>query len=303
MPAASTAHAGFFVRTAHILARTVRAFMHDNIAGLGAGLAFYTTLAIAPLLVLSIAVAGVVFNETSAWIRIITEVTRLMGKQAGGALRALQNPHTMTTSKVTTAVGLFTLLFGALGAIRHLRSALNAIWRVESPQHLTWKLILRGRMFSGATVIATGFLLLVSLVASAILSWAGGQTIDHAGLPVVTLQAMNFVASFLVITLLFAIIFKMLPDTDIEWRHVWLGSAATAGLFTGGKGAIGYYLSRASLTSAYGAAGSLVVLLLWAYYTAQIVFIGAELTRIVSLSNGGRDFSRIDTSPRRNPLA
>ena len=294
---------GILRRVGLILFRTGKAFMADNVGSLGAALAFYTTLAIAPLLVLAIAAAGIVFNQAAARDRIITQITQVMGKQAGAALKAIPAPTATTSDKLATAIGAATLVFGALGVFNHLQGALNSIWRVAAPKKgaggkSCGSGCSRARPFS-----LPAFLLLVSLIASAVLSWLGGQAFDRFGLPLFALQALNFSLSFLMITLLFAIIFKMLPDAAMKWRHVWLGSVATASLFTVGKGALGYYLSRASITSAYGAASSLVVLLLWCYYAAQIVFLGAELTRVVALSDGGRDFAALDAAPGFNRLS
>ena len=138
------------------------------------------------------------------------------------------------------------------------------------------------------------------LIASAFLSWLSANTIAHLNLPPLVLQSVNTVISLGMITLLFAVIFRLLPDTRVRWRHVWLGSAFTAVLFTIGKAGLGFYLANASVASAYGAAGSLIVLLLWCYYAAQIIFFGAEFTRVTDQSDGGRDFSHLDRKVRRD---
>jgi membrane protein len=176
---------------------------------------------------------------------------------------------------------------------------LNSIWRVQPAPTVGWRAIVRQRLCSLATVFATGFLLLVSLIASAALSWIGSQAVLRFGLPVLALQVVNNSLSFAVITFLFAVMFRLLPDTHVPWRHVWLGAVVTALLFTVGKSALGLYLARATVTSAYGAAGSVVVLLLWCYYAGQIVFLGAEFTRVTTLSDGGRDFSPLDVDKPR----
>jgi membrane protein len=166
----------------------------------------------------------------------------------------------------------------------------------------TWWHFLQQRLFSLATVMVTGFLLLVSLIASAMLSWLGAQSAQRLGLPVLGLQIVNNAISFGVVTFLFALVFRLLPDTHVRMRHVWIGAAVTALLFTVGKTVLGLYLGRASLTSAYGAAGSLLVLLLWCYYAAQIVFLGAEFTRVTALSDGGRDFTPLKEPAERSRL-
>jgi membrane protein len=282
-----------------ILAKTAHAFFADNVSRLGAALAFYTTLAVAPLLVIAIAAAGIFFRDAEVGQRVVGEIQGLVGPQAGAALKSIQNSAVTSTGTVATLIGVGTLLFGALGVFHHLQAALNSIWRVEAPALGGWRELVRARLFSLATVLVTGFLLLVSLVASAALSWLSSQTVAWFGLPVMALQALNNALSFAMVLLLFALIFKLLPDTHVAWRHVWLGALVTALLFTVGKTLLGYYLGRARVTSAYGAAGSLVALLLWCYYAGQIVFIGAEFTRVASLSNGGRDFTRLSSPAER----
>ncbi|MDI1337739.1 MAG: YihY/virulence factor BrkB family protein [Lacunisphaera sp.] len=298
--AAAVEQVSILRRSGRILAKTVHAFFSDNIAGLGAALAFYTTVAVAPLLVLSIAMAGTVFGASDARQEVIGQIERLAGAQASAAVAAVQNPAGAAQGVFATLLGVGTLIFGTLGVFTHLQNALNAIWRVSPRPAESWWHFLRSRLFSLATVIATGFLLLVSLVASAMLSWLGAQTAERLNLPVFGLEMVNNVISFGVVTSLFALIFRLLPDTTVRMRHVWLGAAVTALLFTGGKSVMGFYLGRASLTSAYGAAGSLLVLLLWCYYAAQIVFLGAEFTRVTALSNGGRDFSPLNQPDERS---
>jgi membrane protein len=277
-----------------IAARTLRAFLDDNITRLGAALAFYTTIAVAPLMVLAIAAAGILFDETTARERVLAEITNLAGSPASAAIQSVQNPVATNTGLVATALSTATLIFGAFGVFQHLQNALNSIWRVETPVGKGWWWFLKRRLFSLATVLVTGFLLLVSLIASAAISWMEARMVGLVELPVALIQIANLFFSLGVVTLLFALIFRLLPDRPIPWRHVWFGAAVTAFLFTAGKTFLSMYLGRAALASAYGAAGSLVVLLLWSYYAAQIVFLGAEFTRVATLSRGGRDFSPLD---------
>lgn len=288
--AAAVEQVGIFRRSGRILAKTIHAFAMDNITRLGAALAFYTTVAVAPLLVLTISMAGTVFGKDDARQQVIWEIERLAGPQASAAVAAVNSPDA-TRGVVATLLGLGTMIFGILGVFNQLQDALNAIWRVPPKPAEGWWDFLKGRLFSLATVIMTGFLLLVSLVASAMLSWFGAQTADRLDLPVFALELVNNIISFVVVTGLFALVFRLLPDTTVKMKHVWIGAGVTALLFTIGKTVLGYYLGRASLTSAYGAAGSLLVLLLWCYYAAQIVFFGAEFTRVTALTNGGRDFT------------
>jgi membrane protein len=299
--AAAVEQVSIIKRSGRISIMTVQAFAADNADRLGAALAFYTTVAVAPLLVLVIAMAGTVFGEGEARQQIIREIEKLAGSQASAAVAAVQSPAATTTGMMATLLGVGTLIFGGLGVFTNLQDSLNVIWRVPPPPINSWWHFLKRRLFSLATVIATGFLLLVSLIVSAVLSWLGTETAQRLGLPVFGLQLLNNVLSFGVVTSLFALIFRLLPDTRVLMRHVWIGAVVTALLFTAGKSLLGIYLGRASLTSAYGAAGSLLVLLLWCYYVAQIVFLGAEFTRVTALSNGGRDFTPLAESDKRGP--
>ena len=295
--------AGIPKRTFRIVVRAVEAFVSDNVSRLGAALAFYTTLAVSPLLVITIAIAGFVFHDGQARQRIMNEVETLAGPAVPKALQTVEPPTMNSTGVLATAVGLAALIYGAVNVFQHLQSALNSIWRVNPVRHRTWTSLLRARLLSFATVLMTGFLLLVSLVVSAVLSWLSVRTVERLGLPMVALHAVDYGLSFAVVALLFALMFKLLPDARIAWRHVWLGAVVTAFLFTVGKGALGLYLGHARVTSTYGAAGSLVALLLWCYYAAQIVFLGAEFTRITALSNGGRDFAAVHEQAKVRRMA
>jgi len=248
---------------------------------------------VAPLMMMSVAVAGVFFQEGVARERVLQEIRSVIGQPAANAVASIESPVNRPEGTLATAVGGITLLFGALGVFRHLHDALNSIWRTMPPKLGFWAGLWR-QVFSLAVVLATGFLLLVSLVLSAGLSWLAGRALQRLEVPLVYFRAINLVLSFGVITLLFALIFRLLPDRHVPWRHVWLGAVVTAVLFSIGKSALGIYLAHAKVGSAYGAAGSVIALLLWCYYAAQIVFLGAEFTRITTLSDGGRDFRPLD---------
>jgi membrane protein len=245
------------------------------------------------LMVLSVAVAGIFLDASEARATVVGEIRSIVGEPAATAVATIENPVTQTSNLAATALGALSLVFGALGVFYHLQDALNSIWRAHPPR-LGWWQMVRYRLTSLAVVVATGFLLLVSLILSAALTWLAARMLNRLDVPVLYLALLNSLLSFAVTILLFALVFKLLPDTTVPWRHVWLGAAVTAGLFTLGKAALGLYLANARLTSAYGAAGSIVALLLWCYYAAQIVFLGAEFTRVTTLSDGGRDFSRLE---------
>jgi membrane protein len=281
------------VRTRRILHRTAVAFLEDSVSRLGAALAFYTTVAVAPLMVLALALAGVFFEESTARESVLNEIRQVVGRPAAEVLGSVQSPLSETEGQLATIVGTVTLVFGAFGVFQHLQDALNSIWRTHAPVSVGLWAIVRRRLFSASVVLATGFLLLVSLILSTALNWMGTHAIGSYQLTARGLEAGNAALSLVGVTVLFALIFKYLPDTRVAWRHVWLGSAVTAVLFTVGKSVMGFYLAHARALSAYGAASSLIALLLWCYYAAQIVFLGAEFTRITAMSDGGRDFTRL----------
>ena len=300
---AELTHSPFGTRVLCILKRTALAFMDDNVTRLGAALAFYTTIAVAPLMVLSVAVAGFFFDEAVARDTVVGEIRSVIGEPAAQAVSTIQSPgERETASLVATVLGVGTLVFGAFGVFRHLQDALNSIWRASPPKLPFWGMV-KYRLFSLGVVLVTGFLLLVSLILSASLNFVAAKAFGHIGLSAIYLELTNVFLSFLAVTFLFALVFKLLPDTRVPWRHVWLGAVVTAGLFTLGKSALAYYLAHASITSAYGAAGSIIALLLWCYYAAQIVFLGAEFTRVTTLSSGGRDFTPLDKPLERVRLA
>lgn len=294
-------HPLFIRRFPRLLWRTLSEFSTDNVSRLGAALAFYTTIAIAPMLVLTIAIAGFFFDSKDvARTRVLGEIENLAGAQASAAVKAVESPTDNHAGRIATIISAVTLLFGAFGVFFHLQDALNTIWHVPPPKEINWWRTLRKRLFSMAMVLVTGFLLLVSLIASALLSWLSENTIARLSIPPLALHTVNIMLSLAVITLLLAVIFRLLPDTRVRWRHVWLGSVFTALLFTVGKTALGIYLANASIASAYGAAGSVIIMLLWCYYAAQIIFFGAEFTRVTDLSEGGCDFSKIERAVPRD---
>jgi membrane protein len=250
---------------------------------LGASLAFYTLLSLAPLLLVVVAIVGLVFGHKAAEQQIIQQVQMLVGTQGAKAIQAvLQGSRNTTHGVIATAVGLVTLFFGASGVLIELQDALNTIWEVPTRTLAGWRKItafIKQRLFSFAIVLAIGFLLVVSLAVSAWIAAIGALSASIVPGEEIVLHIVNALVSFVVITGLFAAIYKIMPDVRIEWRDVMLGGAATSLLFTLGKFALGIYLGKASIASTYGAAASIVVLVIWVYYSGQIFFFGAELTR------------------------
>jgi len=273
-----------FLKTLTVLLRQAgAAWLDDDAPTLGAALAFYTLFSLAPVLIVAVSVAGLVFGDKAAQGEIVRQFQGLMGTQGATAIETiLQSTNQPGLGVLATALSLLAILVGASGAFNELQDALNIIWKVHSTKSF-WRVALRHRVFSLGLVVATGFLLLTSLVITASLSAAERLVGTLLPISIVVLQSMNFVFSFVVITLLFALIFKLIPDTIIPWRDVWMGAAVTSLLFTVGKVLIGFYLGHSALTSAYGAAASLVVFLIWIYYSAQILLFGAELTHVYAL--------------------
>ena len=252
----------------------------DFASSMGAALAYYTVFSIAPLLVIAIAIAALVFGHEIAKQEILAQARDMLGAQGAAGLQAMleraQQPHAGTFASALSAIAL---MFGALGVFNELETDLNKIWKLTTAQPSGIWALLRARLVSFGMIIAIGFLLLVSLIVSAALAaWGKYWAAWFVNIQVV-LQIANFALSFAVITVLFALIYKFLPRTHVRWRDVWVGAAVTALLFTIGKFAIGLYLGRSMVASSYGAAGALAVLLLWVYYAAQIFLLGAEFTK------------------------
>lgn len=249
---------------------------------LGAALAYYTVFSLAPLLLISIALAGFFLGEEAARGQVLNQLSGLIGEQGGQAMQDMvQNANAKpTTGLVASIIGVVTLLFGASGVFGQLQTSLNIVWGVEPKPGRGITGLLKDRFLSFGFILVVGFLLLVSLILTAAITfvaeWLGRMT---PGLEALA-QVLNFVLSFGVITVLFALIFKYLPDAKIAWKDVWLGAVITAALFVLGKFALGLYLGTGSVGSSFGAAGSLIILLLWVYYSAQILFFGAEFTQV-----------------------
>ena len=244
-----------------------------------AALAFYTIFSLAPVLVVVIALAGAVFGEDAVRGRIFTEFQGLMGPDAAHLVQeVLRSAARPSSGRIATLLGIGTLLFGASAVFVQLQDSLNRVWGVAPKPGAVFTTLLRKRLLSFAILLGVGFLLMVSLVLSAALSVLSSRLEALLPMDLSLLQAFNFLLSFVLITLLFALIYRLLPDVRLEGRDVLLGAVATSLLFVLGKTLIGFYLGRATVASAYGAAGSLVVVLLWVYYSSLIFFLGAELT-------------------------
>lgn len=292
----------------HLLKESAVAWSDDYAPSMGAALAYYTLFSLAPLLVIVIAIAGLVFGNEAASGQIHVQLRGLVGDDGAiaiqGLLRSASEP---AGSMAASFVGVLMLLLGATSVFGELQSALDRIWRVPAdPDGFGLWGLLRTRLLSFGMILTIGFLLLVSLVVSAVLSAAGkwwGPAL--AGWESV-LQTVNFAASFVIVTALFALIYKILPRVPVAWPDVWIGSAVTALLFTLGKFLIGLYLGKSTIASSFGAAGSLVALLVWVYYSAQIFLFGAELTWVYAHRYGsmiGKPSPVVPAIPSQDPPA
>jgi membrane protein len=272
-----------------ILRKSFDDWIEDKAPRLGASLAFYAAISIAPLLVIALSIAGFFFGEEAARGEIVDELQSLVGKEGGKAIEEMiENANKPRTGTLAAAFGIATLLFGASGVFGQLQDALNTIWEVKPKSGRGLWGFIKDRFLSLAMVMGVMFLLLVSLLVTAALSTLTALTERLPDAVEWLAPLANFAISFVVIATLFGIMFKWLPDVKIAWRDVWLGAILTALLFTIGKFAIGLYLGRSSTASSYGVAGSFVVLLLWTYYSAQILFFGAEFTQVYANQFGSR---------------
>lgn len=311
-----------------LLKDTFSEWSDDKAPRLGAALAYYTVFSISPLLIIVVAMAGFVFGRDAVQGQIVEQIQGLVGKDGAKVIQTMiQSAHKPSSNVIVTVIGIVTLILGAAGVFNELQDALNTIWKVAPKQgssametirsylktfrrsgfnrpsaqlkSLFRVLIpsLRDRLMSFTVVLGVGFLLLVSLVLSAGLSALGKFLSGLLPGFIHVMQVLNFIVSFGVITVLFAMIYKILPDVEIKWKNVWMGAALTSLLFTIGKFLIGLYIGNSSVASSYGAAGSLVIILIWVYYAAQILFFGAEFTKVYTKMYDPR------TAPQENAIA
>ena len=286
----------------YLIKQSVSAWRDDYAPSMGAAIAYYTLFSIAPLLVIVIAIAGLAFGAEAAQNAIVAQLQGLIGYEGAVAIQGLlKSASEPTRGAISTIIGAVTLVIGATTVFGELQNALDRIWEVPAADKTGGILsLLRRRLLSFGMVLVLGLLMLVSLVLSAALAalgeWWGSLS---AGWEAV-LHAINFAVSFAVITGLFAAIYRIMPRAEIAWGDVWVGAIVTALLFTIGKSLIGLYLGKSAVTSGFGAAGSMVVLLVWVYYSAQIFLLGAEFTWVYAHASGSRATTS-DQQARRGP--
>ena len=267
-----------------IAKRSVQGWLDDGASSMGAALAFYTLFSMAPLLLVAITIAGFWIGREAAQDLLIAQLSELTGpKGAAGIQFLVQATH--GSSYLPAAVGTAVLFVGATTVFNELKNDLDRIWRVHATRPKGFFAVVRRRLLSVAMVLVIGFLMLVSLVASTVISGLGEKIFAGAW---ETVRVLEFASSFLVVMGLFAMIYKMLPSTRVAWGDVWVGAAVTSVLFWLGKLLIGIYLGRAAVGSMFGAAGALVVLVAWVYYSAQVFLLGAEFTRAYAMRHGSR---------------
>ncbi len=270
--------------------QAVNAWIDDYAPSMGAALSYYTLFSIAPLLLIVTALAGMIFGDAAARGEIFGQLRGLMGDQGAAAVeKLLQSADRPHGGLIATATGIAMLLLGATSVFGELQNALDRIWRAPARQKTSgWWYLVHSRLMSFGMILGIAFLLMVSLVVSALLAALGKlwgpafsewETVAHG---------IDIVTSFGIVTLLFAMIYKIIPRVRVAWRDVWIGAAVTSALFAVGKFLIGLYLGKSSVASAFGAAGSLAVMMVWVYYSAQIFLLGAEFTWVYAHSYGSR---------------
>lgn len=268
-------------RSFDLLKTTFQEWSEDNVPRLAAALAYYTAFSIAPMLIVVIAIVGLVYGEQAVEGEIVSQIQSAVGQDAAAVVQdIIKNAYQGGGGVISTIISVGALLLGALGVFDQLQMALNKIWDASPDTTSGWWLIVRRKLISFGMILVVGFLLLVSLLASAFIATLNVYVANLLPSVQIVSFIINTVFSFVMTTVLFALIFRFVPDTEIDWSEVWVGAILTTVLFTIGRMILSTYLSNSSVASVYGAAGSFVVILLWVYYSAQIILFGAEFTQV-----------------------
>jgi membrane protein len=273
-----------------LLKQTYAKWSDHNAPRLGASVAFYSILSFAPLLVVMTGIIGLVFGHESAHGALVSEARQVIGERGAETVDSLlRNAQKPASGVFASLIAFITLLFGASGVFTELQDVLNIMWDAAKQETSGFMRTIKQRLFSFGMVLSVGFLLLVSLIISSWLAYLGHAFSGLLPVPPFVFQVINFALSFVVESALFALMFKYVPSVHVAWREVIVGAVGTAFLFTTGKFLLGIYLAKASVASTYGAAGSLVAVVVWIYYSAQIFFFGAEFTRVYADRRRGGD--------------
>ncbi len=276
-----------FIAIWELLKETFSEWSKDKVSLLAAALAYYTVFSLAPLLIIVIAIASAVFGTEAARNEIVGQIQALVGEAGAQFIQmAIQNASKPTTGIIASVINLMILLFGASGVFAQLQEALNMIWAVEPKPKLNFLKIIQSRFLSFTMVLGIGFLLLVSLVLNAALT----ALFNYLGNLIIGIEFFweisNFTFSIIITGVLFALIYQVLPDVKIAWSNVWIGAIISSVLFNVGKSLLAIYLVKSSFNSTYGAAASPIIVLTWVYYSAQILFFGAEFTKVYTRKHG-----------------
>jgi membrane protein len=280
----------FFIRLWKILAATITGFINDNGLKLSASLAYYTVFSIAPLLIIIISLVGLFFHNGAASNAIYPHIVHYVGKEAALQIQTILKSRALSGKSSTAAViGVIVLMLGASSVFVEIQDSLNIIWCVKAKPKKGWLKLIENRFLSFSLIIGIGFLLLVSLIVNLVITTLGDwiETFMRAFTSLL-IKGINLCVTFIIISLLFAIIFKFLPDVKIKWRDVRSGAFFTAIFFMLGQYGINLYIQYMAKTSAYGAAGSILIVLIWIYYSSAILYIGAEFTRVYAEASGSR---------------
>ncbi|KTC80966.1 YihY/virulence factor BrkB family protein [Legionella cherrii] len=270
-------------------------WQEDRVASLAAALAYYTLFSLAPILLISITIVGALFGEEVARSQIVSQITILVGEDVALEVQGIIKNMTLPTTFLNVQiVSILILLFSASGIFSEVQAGLNIIWGVKSNPHKKRFAFIKSRFLSFTMVLISALLLLISLVITTLLAALSSRLHYFIGINIFSELIISYFISFIIATLVFALMFKHLPDVKLQWNNVWVGALSTSLLFILGKVLIGFYIHHAHIASIFGAAGSLIILLIWVYYAAQIFFIGAEITKIYSTKN------KIKITPTRN---
>lgn len=265
-----------------LLEDTYAEWSKDNASQLGAALAFYTIFSLAPILIIVVAVVGIVLGKESVQTYILAELAKVIGQDNGAyVMSVIQNRYQEGSGLKATLIAVALILVGSTTVCMMLKNALNTMWGVNGKSSGLLNYI-KERIKSSLLILVAGAFLLLSMLISSVISTIS----NFISIPFILFTTIDNIVSICLLTLLFSMLYKVLPDVKISWGDVWVGGAVTAALYTLGKFLLGLYLARSTIGSAYGAAGSLVVLLLWVYYSAQIIFLGAEFTQVYARKYG-----------------
>jgi membrane protein len=276
------------IKTGHFLKEVMHQFIEDKVLKYSAALAYYTVFSVAPFLVIIISVSGFFFEKDAIQGQLYQQINGLVGNDAALQIQQMiTNIHLSKNSFFATLVSFLILIIGATGIFSEIQDSINHIWGLKSKSKRGWLTMIVNRLISFSLVISLGFVLIVSLLLNALVILVGGQLMKFVpGAGVYIVDIINNILTFSIIVFLFGVIFKVLPDAKIRWKHVMVGSFATAVLFMTGKFCIGFYLGHSNLTSIYGTAGSIIVVMIWVYYSAVILYFGAVFTKVYAKHSG-----------------